>query len=123
MNTSKVKDNYSCFFLFVISSTSFFNLFVIFVIFLISLFNLNNSDIRIIAKIKTKNAISGRASIFNIYSSSFLLFLSCHPSRIGKKSNIMQPTASIPTAHSKLFINHSRVNQSNIEFYKTQVIK
>ena len=83
-------------------------------IFRTSLFNLNISVNKTKAKIKTKIERKGSTSIFYLFSFSFALFFSCQPSKIGKNNSITQPTASTATAHSKLFINQSRVNQSNI---------
>ena len=47
------------------------------------------------------------------------LSFNCHPNNNGKKKSITHPKPRMATAHSKLVINHSKVNQSNN--YNTQV--
>ena len=81
-------------------------------IFLSSFFNLIISLIIVNEKIIVRIAMSGKASTSYFFSFFCASCLNCHPKRIGKKNNMIQPITKRPTAHSKFFISHSKVNHS-----------
>ena len=89
--------------------------------FLVSFFNLITSLIRTIAKINTKMEMRGIASTVHTLSSFCASFFNCHPNSIGKKNRIIQPITKRPTAHSRFIINHSRVNHSIFNSYRTHI--
>ena len=99
-------------------SKSFCMYFISFVSFLNSFFNFIVSKTSIVANMITRIDIKGNVFIAQFFLLPFASFLSCHPSRIGKKKRIMQPKINRATAHSKLFISHSKVNHFIISFLK-----
>ena len=99
-------------------SKSFCMYFISFVSFLNSFFNFIVSKTSIVANMIIRIDIKGNVSIAQFFLLPFASFFSCHPSRIGKKKRIMQPKIKRATAHSKLFISHSKVNHSIISFLK-----
>ena len=94
------------------NSMSCFKCRVNLVSFLNSFLNLIISLIKTNEKISTRMDMMGKASMGHFICSFFASCLNCHPSRTGKKKRMMQPIANRPTAHSKFFMSHSRVNHS-----------